>query len=73
VKWFNIKDAATQQTMYRDAVDIPRKPYPAVEGIKYTLAIYDSPQMRKYKPEDFYDSSFIAALDKSGDIDGMYK
>ena len=73
VKWFNIKDAATQQTMYREAVDIPRKPYPAVEGIKYTLAIYDSPQMRKYKPEDFYDSSFIAALDKSGDIDRMYK
>jgi hypothetical protein len=59
--------------MYREAVDIPRKPYPAIEGIKNTLAIYDSPQMRKYKAEDFYDSSFITALDKSGDIDRLYK
>jgi NitT/TauT family transport system substrate-binding protein len=73
VKWFNIKDKATQQTMYREAVDIPRKPYPAVEGIKNTLAIYDSPEMRKYKAEDFYDASFITALDKSGAIDGLYK
>ena len=73
VKWFNIKDAPTQQSMYREAVDIPRKPYPAVEGIKSTLEIYDSPQMRKYKAEDFYDSSFIAALDKSGAIDRLYK
>lgn len=73
VKWFNIKDTPTQQSMYREAVDIPRKPYPAVEGIKSTLAIYDSPQMRKYKAEDFYDSSFIAALDKSGAIDRLYK
>ena len=43
VKWFNIKDAATQESMYREALEIPSKPYPAVEGIKSTLAIYDSP------------------------------
>lgn len=73
VKWFNIKDAPTQQSMYHEAVDIPRKPYPAVAGIKATLAIYDSAQMRKYKAEDFYDASFIAALDKSGAIDRLYK
>jgi len=73
VKWFNINDTATQESMYREAVAIPRKPYPAVEGIKNTLAIYDSPQMRKYKAEDFYDASFITALDKSGAIDRLYK
>jgi ABC-type nitrate/sulfonate/bicarbonate transport system substrate-binding protein len=73
VKWFNIKDPATQTSMYRAALEIPKKPYPAVEGIKATLAIYDSPQMRKYKPEDFYDASFITELDKSGAIDGLYK
>ena len=72
-KWFNIKDAATQESMYRAAIDIPRKPYPAVEGIEYTLSIYDSPQMRKFKAEDFYDSSFITELDKSGAIDRLYK
>jgi len=73
VKWFNIKDAATQDSMYREAREIPRKPYPAVEGIKATLSIYDSPSMRKYKAEDFYDASFIEALDKSGAIDRLYK
>jgi len=73
LKWFNIKDAATQDSMYREALAIPKKPYPAVEGIKATLAIYDSPEMRKYKAEDFYDASFIEALDKSGAIDRLYK
>jgi len=73
VKWFNIKDAPTQDSMYREALEIPRKPYPSVEGIKATLSIYDSPEMRKYKAEDFYDASFVAALDKSGAIDRLYK
>jgi NitT/TauT family transport system substrate-binding protein len=73
VKWFNIKDKATQDSMYREAMEIPRKPYPAVEGIKATISVYDSPGMRKYKAEDFYDSSFIEALDKSGAIDRLYK
>src|SRR5580765_677580 len=73
VKWFNIKDKATQDSMYHEALEIPRKPYPAVEGIKATLSIYDSPGMRKYKAEDFYDASFIEALDKSGAIDRLYK
>jgi hypothetical protein len=59
--------------MYHEALEIPRKPYPAVEGIKATLSIYDSPGMRKYKAEDFYDASFIEALDKSGAIDRLYK
>jgi hypothetical protein len=59
--------------MYREALEIPKKPYPAVEGIKATLSIYDSPEMRKHKAEDFYDASFVAALDKSGAIDRLYK
>ena len=73
VKWFNIRDQATQDSMYREALEIPRKPYPAVEGIKATLSIYDSPRMRMFKAEDFYDPSIIEALDKSGFIDGLYK
>ena len=53
--------------------EIPRKPYPAVEGIRYTMATYDSLQMRKYKAEDFYDSSFMTELDRSGFIDRLYQ
>jgi NitT/TauT family transport system substrate-binding protein len=72
-KWFAITDRATQNRMYQFAADLPAKPYPAVDGIRNTLAIYDSPRMRQYKPEDFYDQSFMTALDKSGDIDRLYK
>ena len=72
-KWFNIKDQLTQDRMYEMAGEFPAKPYPTVEGIKNTLAIYDSPEMRKHKAEDFYDASFVAALDKSGAIDRLYK
>ena len=72
-KWFAITDKTTQDRMYGFAADLPAKPYPAVEGIRNTLAIYDSPQMRKFKAEDFYDAGFITALDKSGAIDRLYK
>jgi NitT/TauT family transport system substrate-binding protein len=72
-KWFAITDKATQDRMYQFAADIPAKPYPAVDGIKNTLAIYDSPQMRKYKAEDFYDAGVVTALDRSGAIDRLYK
>jgi len=72
-KWFNIKDKLTQDRMFEIAREFPSKPYPAIEGIKSTLAIYDSPEMKKYKAEDFYDASFITALDKSGAIDRLYK
>jgi NitT/TauT family transport system substrate-binding protein len=72
-KWFNIKDATTQERMFHETGDIPAKPYPAVDGIKVTMQLYDSAEMRKFKPDDFYDASFIAELDKSGAIDRLYK
>ena len=73
VKWFNIKDQATQDLMFQAAQEFPAKPYPSVEGIKGVIAIYDSPAMRAHKPEDFYDASFISALDKSGYLDQLNK
>ena len=33
------------------------------------MKAFDSPVMRQHKAEDFYDSSFVAALDKSGFLD----
>ncbi len=47
--------------------------YPAVDGIRKMMAIYDYREMRLHKVEDFYDASFITALDRSGYIDGLYK
>jgi ABC-type nitrate/sulfonate/bicarbonate transport system substrate-binding protein len=68
-KWFNIKDAATQDGMFAHVKKFEKKPYPPVEGIKRVFAIYDSPAMRTHTPEEFYDSSLIAELDKSGFLD----
>jgi NitT/TauT family transport system substrate-binding protein len=72
-KWFNLRDPLVQERMYREIVEIPQKPYPTVEGIRATLAFYDSPEMRKYRPEDFYDSSFMTELDRSGFLDQLYR
>ncbi len=73
VKWLDIKDTATQDRMYREVEDIPQKPYPSVDGIKHTFVLYDSPEMRKLKPEDFYDVSIMTELDRSGFIEALYR
>jgi ABC-type nitrate/sulfonate/bicarbonate transport system substrate-binding protein len=72
IKWLNITDKAAQDRMYAD-IELPEKPYPSVEGIRHTFVLYDSPGMRKYKPEDFYDSSIMTELDRSGFIDRLYR
>jgi len=72
-KWYGISDARAQEQIYAQAVQLPAKPYPSVEGIKTMMEIYDYREMRQHKPEDFYDASFVAELDKSGYIDGLYK
>jgi NitT/TauT family transport system substrate-binding protein len=73
VKWFNIRDAATQDRMYADVAGIPQAPYPTVEGIKKTMEIYNYHEMNRHKPEDFYDASFVMELDRSGFIAGLYR
>jgi NitT/TauT family transport system substrate-binding protein len=72
VKWLNITDKAAQDSMYGE-IELPEKPYPSVEGIKHTFVLYDSPEMRKYTVEDFYDSSIMTELDRSGFIDRLYQ
>ena len=72
-KWYNITDPDQQERIYRQVADLPRKPYPAVDGIKEVLRIYRYREMQIHKPEDFYDDSFVRTLDNSGYIDGLYK
>jgi NitT/TauT family transport system substrate-binding protein len=71
-KWYKVTDPKQQEDFYREIANLPRKPYPSVEGIKKVMEIYNSHEMRKYKPEDFYDASFMRALDQSRFIDGLY-
>lgn len=68
-KWFNITDARTQDGMFAYVNKFEKKPYPSVDGIEQVFALYDSPEMRKHTPDEFYDSSLMAELDKSGFLD----
>jgi NitT/TauT family transport system substrate-binding protein len=72
-KWYGITERDKQEAIYAQASQLPSKPYPSVAGIKKMMEIYNYREMRIHKPEDFYDASFVAELDKSGHIDGLYK
>lgn len=54
---------------------LPAKPYPSVEGMRTVLeeVAPTEPAIRQAKIEQFIDPSFIAKLDQSGYIDGLYK
>lgn len=71
-KWYNVTDREKQEHFYREVSNLPRKPYPSVNGIKKVMEIYNYHEMRRYKPEDFYNDSFVRELDKSGFIDSLY-
>jgi ABC-type nitrate/sulfonate/bicarbonate transport system substrate-binding protein len=72
-KWYGIKDEGQAKDIYEQVEKLAAKPYPFVEGIKKVMETYSYHEMRQHKPADFYDASFVAALDKSGYIDGLYK
>jgi len=72
-KWYGITEPTRQEEVYAQAAQLPRKPYPSVEGIGKMMDVYNYREMRLHRPEDFYDASFVAELDQSGYIDGLYK
>jgi NitT/TauT family transport system substrate-binding protein len=71
-KWYGVTDPAKQEHFYREVSNLPRKPYPSVEGIKRVMETYNYHEMRRYKPQDFYDDTFVRELDQSRYIDGLY-
>lgn len=71
-KWYNVTDQAQQDDMYQQVAASPEKPYPTVEGITMVMTLFTHRELQRHKPEDFYDSSLIAELDKSGFIDAAY-
>jgi len=72
-KDYGITDPELLAKIYAPMAHLPRKPYPAVEGIKKQMEVFDLHEMRKHKPEDFYEDSFVRELDQSGFIDSLYK
>jgi ABC-type nitrate/sulfonate/bicarbonate transport system substrate-binding protein len=72
-EYYGITDPRMQAHFYEPIHDVPRKPYPTIDGIRKTMELFDSPEMRLHKPEDFYDDSFVRELDESGFIDSLYR
>jgi ABC-type nitrate/sulfonate/bicarbonate transport system substrate-binding protein len=70
--WHGVADRSHAEKIYDGGRWIPRKPYPCYEGIERGTKRYDSNEMRKFKPEDFYDDSLMRELDESGFIDDVY-
>lgn len=71
-KWYNINDAKQQDDMYAQVVTTPRKPYPAVDGIKLVMELFTHRELKRHDASYFYDASFIEELDESGFIDKAY-
>ena len=72
-KWFNITNPEHQKIFYEGTADMPQRPYPSAEGVKTIMKLYDSREMRKHKPEEFYDNSIMHQIDESGFIDRLYQ
>jgi NitT/TauT family transport system substrate-binding protein len=60
----------TWENLLSEAV-LPKKQYPSMEGLKTILAA--EPKGKSYKPEDFFDATFVREFDQSGYTDGLYK
>ena len=73
-KWYGISDRAKLEAVYAEANAAPSKPYPSIEGLKVMQSVYTWREMAVGRPEEGAraDSSFVAALDKSGYIDSLY-
>jgi ABC-type nitrate/sulfonate/bicarbonate transport system substrate-binding protein len=70
-KWHGMK-MEIAQARYKRTDYVPRKPFPCYEGIKNTMRLHDTNEMRRYKTEDFYDDNLMRELDESGFLDSLY-
>lgn len=72
-RWHGIVDEETARAVYARGATILKKPFPCYDGIRKTMELYDSNEMRRYAAEDFYDDSLLHELEESGFIDGLYE
>ena len=72
IKWYNISDEKQQDGMYANVVRAPRKPYPAVDGIRLIKELFTYRELKRHDASYFYENGFVEQLDKSGFIDGVY-
>jgi len=75
-EFLRVSDNAIAEEAYEYYSRItPAKPYPSAEGVRGVIEeiAASEPAIRNAKVEQFVDPSFIAKLDQSGFIDGLYK
>ncbi len=72
VRWHGLP-IELARTAYARGASFPRKPYPCYEGIRKTMELYDSNEMRRFEPEHFYDDSLLRDIDESGFLDRLYE
>lgn len=72
-KWYGLSDPNRLALLYAYATRMPSKPYPSVDGLRVVRSVYTWREMQVHPPSYFIDPSFVAALDKNGYIDSLYK
>ncbi len=75
-KYMQIKDDAQAEEAYRILRGfVQPKPYPTLEGFKTILVELSKriPAAKSADPKEFVETRFLAELDRSGFIDGLYR
>lgn len=72
-KWNGVTDLTYAETMYDRGRWTSREAFPCYEGIAKTLELYDSHELRRYAPEDFYDDSLIREIVESDFFRSLYQ
>ena len=75
-RWMRMNDREALDETYDYLLKIlPRKPYPTDKGMQAVLdaLAIRSVAAKKFKPQDFYDISYMRELDQSGFLDRVFK
>jgi ABC-type nitrate/sulfonate/bicarbonate transport system substrate-binding protein len=75
-KWMRLDDKQALNESYDYVLRIvPKKPYATDKGIQAVLdaLALRNPGAKKFKPQDFYDMSYLQELDKSGFLDAVFR
>jgi NitT/TauT family transport system substrate-binding protein len=71
LKYHGRMDPEVARGTYEEGRKMSRDMRPCVSGILRMYDLYDSPELRKYKPTDFYDETLWNELEKNGFIAGL--
>jgi NitT/TauT family transport system substrate-binding protein len=75
-RWMRTNDREALNESYDYILKVvPKKPYATDKGIQAVLdaLALRNPAAKKFKPQDFYDMSYLQELDKSGFLDSVFR